>query len=100
MLFKLSYLHLNFALTLGIVNRGAGHETLEISKARAVQSQLDVESTVTLHNLLLLVRMLLANILVETFVWVSYRKKFAFVQVQRQKSEQKHETLKETYIYH
>ena len=58
-------------------------------------SRMDVESTVTLHNLFFLVRMLLlANIFVKTFDWLSYRKKCVFVQVQGQNSEQKHATKK------
>ena len=42
-------------LILPIVNLGTGYETLGISKAGTMQSQLDVEPTVTLHNLLFLV---------------------------------------------
>ena len=48
-----------------IVNLGTGYETLGNSKAGTMQSQLDVEPTVTLHNLLFLVRMLISNKLVE-----------------------------------
>ena len=72
-----------------IVNLGTGYETLGISKAGTIQSQLDVEPTVTLHNLLFLVRKLISNKLVEAFDWLS-----CFVQGQGQKSEQKHETKK------
>ena len=42
-----------------IVNLGTGYETLGISKAGTIQSQLDVEPTLTLHNLLFLVRKLI-----------------------------------------
>ena len=38
-----------------------------------------VEPTVILHNLLFLVRKLVANKLVETFDWLSCRKKCVFV---------------------
>ena len=62
-----------------IVNLGTGYETLGISKAGTIQSQLDVEPTVTLHNLLFLVRKLISNKLVETFDWLSFRKKCVFV---------------------
>ena len=87
------------AASLGkfIVNLGTGYETLGISKAGTIQSQLDVEPTVTLHKLLFLVRKLISNKLVEAFDWLSCRKKRAFVgfvQGQSQKSEQKHEKKK------
>ena len=62
-----------------IVNLGTGYETLGISKAGLIQSQLDVEPTVTLHNLLFLVRKLISNKLVEAFDWLSCRKKRVFV---------------------
>ena len=62
-----------------IVNLGTGYETLGISKAGTIQSQLDVEPTVTLHNLLFLVRKLISNKLVEAFDWLSCRKKRVFV---------------------
>ena len=58
-----------------IVNLGTGYETLGISKAGKIQSQLDVEPTVALHNLLFLVRNLISNKLVEAFDWLSCRKK-------------------------
>ena len=45
-----------------IINLGTGYETLGISKAGTIQSQLDVEPTVTLHNLLFLVRKLIRKI--------------------------------------
>ena len=63
-----------------IVNLGTGYETLGISKAGTIQSQLDVEPTVTLHNLLFLVRKLISNKLVEAFDWLSCRKKRVFVE--------------------
>ena len=44
-----------------IVNLGTGYETLGISKAGTIQSQLDVEPTLTLHNLLFLVRKLISK---------------------------------------
>ena len=62
-----------------IVNLGTGYETLGISKAGTIQSQLDVEPTMTLHNLLFLGRKLILNRLVETFDWLSCRKKRVFV---------------------
>ena len=62
-----------------IVNLRTGYETLTISKAGTIQSQLDVEPTVTLHNLLFLVRKLISNKLVEAFDWLSCRKKRVFV---------------------
>ena len=62
-----------------IVNLGTGYETFGITKARIIQSQLDVEPTVTLHNLLFLVRKLISNKLVEAFDWLSCRKKRVFV---------------------
>ena len=68
-----------------------------ISKAETIQSQLDVKPPVTLYNLLFLVRKLISNKLVETFDWLSCRKKrvfSGFVQGQGQKSDQKHETKK------
>ena len=69
-----------FPITNGtIVNLGAGYETLGISKAGTIQSQLDVEPTVTLHNLLFLVRKLISNKLVEPFDWLSCPKKRVFV---------------------
>ena len=79
-----------------IVNLGTGYETLGISKAGTIQSQLDVELTVTLHNLLFLVRKLISNKLVEAFDWLSCRKNRVFVgfPAQGQKSEQRHETKK------
>ena len=46
------------AVRLIIVNLGTGYETLGISKAGTMQSRLDVEPTVTLHNILVLVRKL------------------------------------------
>ena len=49
---------------------------------------------VTLHNLLFLVRKLVANKLVETFDWLSCRKKMCFCAASRPKREQKHETKK------
>ena len=64
-------------LRITIVNLGTGYETFGISKAGTIQSQLDVEPTVTLHNLLFLVRKLISNILVEAFDWLSCRKKRA-----------------------
>ena len=78
------------AKCLQIVNLGTGYETLGISKAGTMQSQLDVEPTVTLHNLLFLVRKLIANKLVETLDWLSAEKSMflsGFVQGQGQKSE-------------
>ena len=66
-------------VTCIIVNLGTGYETLAISKAGTMQSQLDVEPTVTLHNLLFLVRELITNKLVETFDWLSCQKKRVFV---------------------
>ena len=54
-----------------IVNLGTGYETLGISKEGTIQSQLDVEPTVTLHNLLFLVRKLISNKLVDAFDWLS-----------------------------
>ena len=63
-----------------IVNLGTGYETLGISKAGTIiQSQSDVESTVTLHNLLFLVRKLISNKLVEALDRLSCRKKRGFV---------------------
>ena len=62
-----------------IVNLGTGYETLGISKAGTIQSQLDVEPTVTLHNLLFLVRKLISSKLVQAFDWLSCRKKRVFV---------------------
>ena len=47
-----------------LVNVGTGYETLGISKAGTIQLQLDVEQTVTLHNLLFLARKLISNKLV------------------------------------
>ena len=67
------------SLTYSIVNLGTGYETLGISKAGTIQSQLDVEPTVTLRNLLFLVRKLISNKLVEAFDWLSCRKKRVFV---------------------
>ena len=61
-----------------IVNLGTGYETLGISKAGTIQSQLDVEPTVTLHNLLFLVRKLISNKLVEAFDWLSSAEKSVF----------------------
>ena len=69
----------NLAYNANIVNLGTGYETLGISKAGTMQSQLDVEPTVTLHNLLILVCKLISNKLVETFDWLSCRKKRVFV---------------------
>ena len=66
-------------ICLNIVNLGTGYETLGISKAGTIQSQLDVEPSVTLHNLLFLVRKLTSNKLVEAFDWLSCRKKRVFV---------------------
>ena len=66
-------------ISVTIVNLGTGYETLGISKAGTMQSQLDVELTVTLHNLLFLVRKLISNKLVEAFDWLSCRKKRVFV---------------------
>ena len=60
-------------------NLGTGYETLGISKAGTIQSQLDVEPTVTLHNLLFLGRKLILNKLVETFDWLSCQEKRVFV---------------------
>ena len=75
-------------------NLGTGYETLGISKAGTIQSQLDVEPTVTLHNLLFLVRKLISNKLVEAFDWLSCRKKRVFGGFcAGQKSEQKRETI-------
>ena len=75
MLCQLSYgatqLHGSSSLSSTIVNLGSGYETPGISKAGTIQSQLDVEPTVTLHNLL--------NKCVEAFDWLSYRKKCVFV---------------------
>ena len=68
-----------YSVTLTIVNPGTGYETLGISKAGTIQSQLDVEPTVTLYNLLFLVRKLISNKLVEAFDWLSCRKKGVFV---------------------
>ena len=48
-------------MALTIVNLGTGYETLGISKAGTIQSQLDVEPTMTLHNLLFLVRKLISK---------------------------------------
>ena len=62
-----------------IVILGTGYETLGISKAGTIQPQLDVEPTVTLHNLLFLVRELISNKLVQAFDWLSCRKKRVFV---------------------
>ena len=59
-----------------IVNLGTGYETLGISKAGTIQSQLDVEPTMTLHNRLFLVRKLISNKLVEAF---DCRKKRVFL---------------------
>ena len=42
-----------------IVNLGTGYDILGISKAGTIRSQLDVEPTVTLQNLLFLVRKLI-----------------------------------------
>ena len=58
-------------ISTSIVNLGTGYETLGVSKAGTIQSQLDVEPTVTLHNLLFLVRKLISNKLVEAFDWLS-----------------------------
>ena len=58
-----------------IVNLGTGYETLGISKAGTIQWQLDVELTVSLHNLLFLVRKLISNKLVEAFDWLFCRQK-------------------------
>ena len=62
-----------------IVNLGTGYETLGISKAGTIQTQLDVEPIVTLHNLLFLVRKLISKKLVEAFDRLSCRKKHVFV---------------------
>ena len=64
-----------------IVNLGTGYETLGISKAGAIQPQLDFEPTVTLHNLLFLVLKLISNKLVEAFDWLSCPKKACFCRV-------------------
>ena len=80
-----------------IVNLGTGYETLGISKAGTIQSQLDVEPTETLHNLLFLVSKLISNKLVEGLIGYPAEKSVflsGFVQGQGQKSEQKHETKK------
>ena len=84
-------------LNATLVNLGTGYETLGISKAGTIQSQLDVEPTVNMNNLLFLVRKLISNKLVEAFDWLSCQKSVflsVFVQGQGQKSEQKHETKK------
>ena len=78
MLFVIAHSFLAF-FTFIIVNLGTGYETLGISKAGTIQSQLDVEPTVTLHNLLFLVRKLISNKLVQAFDWLSCRKKRVFV---------------------
>ena len=72
-------LELHIEEPASIVNLGTGYETLGISKAGTIQSQLDVEPTVTLHNLLFFVRKLISNKLVEAFDWLSCRKKSVFV---------------------
>ena len=66
-------------LLLNIVNLGTGYENSGDFKSKNSAVAIDVEPTVTLHNLLFLVRKLVANKLVETFDWLSCRKKCVFV---------------------
>ena len=51
----------------------------EFQKQKQYSRNLDVEPTLTLHNLLFLVRKLISNKLVEAFDWLSCRKKRVFV---------------------
>ena len=74
-------------LPLTIVNPGN-------CKSKNSAVAIDVESTVTLHNLLFLVRKLVANKLVETFNWLSCRKKCSCQVLCRVKAKKANKNMK------